>query len=107
MSSKKAMKQAQKQSYAKHRSNITNSRLDYKKKFLIKNKDEKKNKDYGDAFATYGTIGVIVRIGDKINRLININENNINLVDDEKMEDTLLDLHNYAALALILLTEKK
>ena len=45
MSSKKAMKQAQKQSYAKHRSNITNSRFDYKKKFLIKNKDEKKNKD--------------------------------------------------------------
>ena len=45
MSSKKAMKQAQKQSYAKHRSNITNSRLDYKKKFLIKNKDQKKNKD--------------------------------------------------------------
>ena len=45
MSSKKAMKQAQKQSYAKHRSNITNSRFDYKKKFLNKNKDEKKNKD--------------------------------------------------------------
>ena len=39
------MKQAQKQSYAKHRSNITNSRLDYKKKFLTKNMDEKKNKD--------------------------------------------------------------
>ena len=45
MSSKKAMKQAQKQSYAKHRSNITNSRFLIKKKFLIKNKDEKKNKD--------------------------------------------------------------
>ena len=43
MSSKKAMKQAQKQSYAKHRSNITNSRLELKKKFLIKNKEEKKN----------------------------------------------------------------
>ena len=27
MSSKKAMKQAQKQSYAKHRSNITNSKI--------------------------------------------------------------------------------
>ncbi|MDC0142036.1 hypothetical protein OAI84_00380 [bacterium] len=26
----------------------------------------KKNKDYGDAFANYGPIGVIVRIGDKI-----------------------------------------
>ena len=45
MSSKKAMKQAQKQSYAKHRSNITNSRLELKKKFLIKDKEEKKNKN--------------------------------------------------------------
>ena len=44
MSSKKAMKQAQKQSYAKHRSNIINSRLELKKKFLIKNKEEKKIK---------------------------------------------------------------
>ena len=44
MSSKLAMRQAQKQTYAKHRSNITNSRLDYKKKFLTKNKDEKKKK---------------------------------------------------------------
>ena len=45
MSSKKAMKQAQKQSYAKHRSNITNSRFEVKKKFLTKKKDEKKSKD--------------------------------------------------------------
>ena len=29
----------------------------------------KKNTDYGDAFATYGTVGVIVRMGDKIQRL--------------------------------------
>ena len=36
MSSKKAMKQAQKQSYAKHRSNITNSRFNFKKKTLPK-----------------------------------------------------------------------
>ena len=45
MSSKKAMKQAQKQSYDKHRSNITNSRWELKKKFLIKNKEEKKSKN--------------------------------------------------------------
>ena len=45
MSSKRAMKQAQKQAYAKHRSNITNSRFEIKKKFLTKNnKDEKKIK---------------------------------------------------------------
>ena len=45
MSSKKAMKQAQKQSYAKHRSNITNNRFEFKKKIIIKNKEEKKNKN--------------------------------------------------------------
>ena len=45
MSSKRAMRQAQKQASAKHRSNIINSRFKLKKKFLIKNKDAKKNKD--------------------------------------------------------------
>ena len=45
MSSKKAMKQAQKQSYAKHRANITNNRFEFKKKILIQNKEEKKNKN--------------------------------------------------------------
>ena len=39
MSSKRAMKQAQKQAYAKHRSNITNNRFgDRKKNFSKKNK---------------------------------------------------------------------
>ena len=41
MSSKKAMRQAQKQAYAKHRSNITNTRFELKKKFLNKNKKKK------------------------------------------------------------------
>ena len=45
MSSKKAMKQAQKQSYAKHRSNITNNKFEFKKKILIQNKEGKKNKN--------------------------------------------------------------
>ena len=41
MSSKRAMKQAQKQAYAKHRSNITNNRFNLKKSKFSKNK--KKN----------------------------------------------------------------
>ena len=45
MSSKRAMKQAQKQAYAKHRSKITNGRFELKKKFQTKNKEVKKNKD--------------------------------------------------------------
>ena len=29
---------------------------------------KKKNHDYGDAFAKYGTLGVLVRISDKLQR---------------------------------------
>ena len=44
MSSKKAMKQAQKQAFAKHRSNITNNRYGSKKlNFLQKNNKNNKN----------------------------------------------------------------
>ena len=42
MSSKRAMKQAQKQAYAKHRSNITNSKFVNKKR---KSSISKKRKD--------------------------------------------------------------
>jgi hypothetical protein len=41
MSSKKAMKQAQKQAFAKHRSNITNSRFSLKKKIFTIKKNKK------------------------------------------------------------------
>jgi hypothetical protein len=66
----------------------------------------KKNIDYGDAFANYGVIGVLMRIEDKIQRSLNITKNNINLVNDESIRDTLLDLHNYAAMAIMLLDEE-
>jgi len=67
---------------------------------------KKKNADYGDAFATYGTVGVIVRLGDKISRLSSISKTGVTLVEDEKIRDTLIDLHNYAAMAIMLLDEK-
>jgi len=64
-----------------------------------------KNADYGDAFAKYGVIGVLMRIEDKIQRALSITKNGINLVNDEGIRDTLLDLHNYSAMALMLLDE--
>ena len=67
----------------------------------------KKNADYGDAFSTYGSIGVLVRLGDKIKRLQSISSKKITLIDDEKLRDTLLDLHNYAAMAIMLIDEDK
>ena len=68
---------------------------------------KKKNKDYGDAFANYGPIGVIVRMGDKMQRLVSVSKNGINLVSDESIRDTLVDLHNYAAMAVMLIDENK
>jgi hypothetical protein len=68
---------------------------------------ERKNRDYGDAFATYGTVGVLVRMGDKIMRLQSITNKGITLVDDERLRDTLIDLHNYAAMAVMLLDEEE
>jgi hypothetical protein len=65
----------------------------------------KKNADYGDAFAKYGVIGVLMRIEDKIQRSMSITKNGVNLVYDEGIRDTLIDLHNYAAMALMLLNE--
>jgi hypothetical protein len=65
----------------------------------------KKNIDYGDAFAKYGVIGVLMRIEDKIQRALNITKNGVNLINDEGIRDTLLDLHNYSAMALMLLDE--
>jgi len=64
---------------------------------------KKKNADYGDAFAKYGIIGVLIRIQDKIQRSLSISNNGIILVESESLKDTLLDLHNYAAMGLMVM----
>jgi hypothetical protein len=66
---------------------------------------KKKNADYGDAFAKYGVIGVLMRIEDKIQRSMSITKNGVNLVNDESIRDTLIDLHNYAAMGIMLMDE--
>ena len=66
---------------------------------------EQKNADYGDAFANYGPVGVLVRMGDKISRLQSITASGVNLVEEEKIRDTLIDLYNYAAMAIMLIDE--
>ena len=65
----------------------------------------KKNQDYGDAFAKFGIIGVLMRIEDKIQRALSITRNGVILVNDETIKDTMLDLHNYAAMALMTLND--
>jgi len=49
---------------------------------------------------------VLTRLEDKILRTLNISNKQIQLVNDESLRDTLLDLHNYSALAILLLNDE-
>lgn len=63
-----------------------------------------KNKDYGDSvhdtYEKYGLVSFLVRLEDKLNRARTLSKQEA-LVKDEKIEDTLLDMANYAVLAVI------
>lgn len=65
----------------------------------------KKNTDYGNSFGNsmqeFGIISSVIRIGDKYNRMKSIVKNNNCMVAGEKLEDTLLDMANYAIMTLV------
>ena len=63
----------------------------------------KKNTDYGNAFERHGLVGLVMRAGDKLARLEQISSRGIQLVDDESLRDTLMDLHNYAGMAVAMM----
>ena len=70
-----------------------------------------KNTDYGnsvhDTYEKYGLVSFLVRIEDKLNRARTLAlSNGKQKVADEKIEDTLLDLANYAILAVLELKNK-
>lgn len=66
---------------------------------------EIKNKDYGDSFGKgfkeYGLTMPCIRLEDKLNRLKSIVKNNKINVCNESLEDTLIDLANYAIMTVI------
>ena len=67
---------------------------------------KKKNADYGNSFADFGIIGVLIRMGDKLSRVINLlNTDQIN-IKEESIEDTLKDLQIYSAVAIALFLNK-
>ncbi len=65
----------------------------------------RKNHDYGNSFSeTYKTLGIIsaaTRITDKYNRFINLIKNNSQLVGDESIRDTLIDMANYCLMTVM------
>jgi cysteinyl-tRNA synthetase len=69
---------------------------------------ETKNADYGDSFGEsvreFGAIAGLVRISDKFNRLKTLLRGNAQQVQSESVEDTLMDLANYAIMLRMELT---
>ena len=63
---------------------------------------KRKNSDYGNSFEVFGKVGIIVRLLDKINRILNLlYYHKENKVADESIKDTWEDLYNYTILAII------
>lgn len=72
----------------------------------------KKNHDYGNSFEksldTFGLVAGIVRMNDKFERLVSLNDPNKDAqIASESLVDTLEDLSNYAAMAACWLKGKK
>lgn len=70
---------------------------------------KKKNRDYGDAFGVSldkrGMVAALVRMEDKMGRLDSLKDRDP-LVKDESLQDTLLDLANYAIMTAMWLERK-
>lgn len=65
---------------------------------------EKKNHDYGDSFAQVRKNipnAILVRLWDKLNRLTTLLQGAESQISDETIDDTLIDLANYAVMELV------
>lgn len=77
--------------------------------YIINNLEETykaKNSDYGDSvgdtYNKFGDVSFLTRISDKYNRICSLSQSNeAAKVEDEKIDDTILDLANYCILWLV------
>ena len=71
---------------------------------------EAKNHDYGDSFAKiyakYGLQSTVIRLWDKLLRLETLSERTAK-VEDETIEDTLMDIANYAVMTVMEMRENR
>lgn len=90
-----------------------NEYKDYFNEILEEMKEvhRKKNADYGNNFhkryERWGFLTALLRLSDKMERLENIYEKGEIEVKDESVEDTLLDLANYAVMTIVELKNNK
>lgn len=69
-----------------------------------------KNQDYGNSFEKslykFGLIASVIRLSDKMNRIESLSQKKAK-VESESIEDTLLDLANYAIMTVIWLRKNR
>lgn len=69
-----------------------------------------KNHDYGNSFGEsldeFGLVAAVVRMGDKMNRIKSLIKKKAE-VKDESIQDTLLDLANYAIMTVMWMDKTK
>lgn len=65
---------------------------------------ERKNHDYGDSFSRnyeeFGIVYPLIHLQEKLDRLKSLRKN-VAMVEEESIEDTLLDLSNYAIMTVV------
>lgn len=86
----------------KYTSNTSNTSNKSKSQIMDENRTlfHKKNADYGNSFQDFELIGILVRLNDKINRIVSL-DNTSPYIHDEKIEDTMNDLYNYSIIGLM------
>lgn len=60
----------------------------------------KKNSDYGNSYKDFGLIGILVRLNDKINRILTLEYKKTEVMN-ESIEDSINDLYNYCIIGLM------
>lgn len=66
-----------------------------------------KNTDYGSSYSVDDVVGVVIRLGDKLHRLKTLSKNGFQImVKEESLRDTLMDIANYSAIAIMLMQKK-
>lgn len=77
----------------------------------LRNLYDAKNRDYGDSFGQsfqkWGLPMACIRLGDKLNRLESFAQKKDMKVEDESVEDTLMDMANYAIMTLVEMNMRK
>ena len=77
----------------------------------MKNIHDAKNNDYGNSFSKlfeeFGITSSLIRLSDKLKRLKTLANGKKQEVKDESIEDTLLDLANYAVMTIVELKNNK